>query len=71
MTLPETECIKVTTRLTAIRRFRRSYRRLDYYPEPAALRAINTMKSSSPDKTYRESIDYLVVAGFRAVTGNR
>lgn len=51
---------------TAMQKFRRMNQRIDYYPVPDAVAAIERLKQSRPGLSAREIIDTLVVAGIKA-----
>ena len=51
---------------SAMQKFRRMNPRIDYYPVPDALSAIERLRQSKPVVSTREIIDCLVVAGIKA-----
>lgn len=53
---------------TYLQRFRKTYRRIDYYPGDAALEAIKSMKAKHQDESFRAILDALVLSGYRSLT---
>jgi len=51
---------------SAMQKFRRVNQRIDYYPVPDAVAAIERLKQSRPGVSTREIIDMLVVEGIAA-----
>lgn len=52
---------------SSMRKFRRENPRIDYYPTPDAVEAIERLKRQHPDEPTRGIIDMLVVAGFKSL----
>ena len=46
--------------------FRKKNPRVDYFPTPEAMAAIDVLRKSYPDVSMREVIDTLVIAGIRS-----
>ena len=67
---PETDNVKVTSRVESVRRFRINCRRIDYYPAPEALTAIDKMRELNSQHTIGQLLDYLVLRGMKATSGN-
>ena len=59
-----TEPIK---RKSSMSEFRKHNRRIDYFPVPDALSAIEQLRKLHPDAPMRAIIDMLVVAGIKAL----
>ena len=68
---PETDNPKVTLRVASVRRFRMNWRRIDYYPAPDALKEIDRMRELNPTHTIGQLLDYLVLHGSKATSGNK
>ena len=66
---PETENSKVIATV-GIRKFREANPRIDYYPMPDALGAIEWLRKRNPAVSTRELIDALLVAGRKSFSGN-
>ena len=54
---------ETTTPETSIQKFRRTYPRVDYFPDVEAHKVIQRMRLAKPGKSTRELIDALVCAG--------
>lgn len=54
----------------SMRKFRQANPRVDYYPIPDAVAAIEWLRERNPKVTTRELIDSLVVEGQRSLSGN-
>ena len=67
---PETDNSKVTARVESVRRFRKNWRRIDYYPAPDALKEIDRMRELNQQHTIGQLIDYLVLQGIKPTSGN-
>ena len=52
-----------TTPETPLQKFRRTYPRVDYFPDVEAHKAIKRMRLAHPGKSTRDLIDALVCAG--------
>ena len=52
---------------TALQKFRKTYPRVDYFPDVTAHAAIAKMRQVQPGKSTREVIDALVIAGAKAL----
>ena len=52
---------------TALQKFRRTYPRVDYFPDVPAAQAIEKMRQAHPGRSTREVIDALVIAGAKAL----
>ena len=50
---------------SAIQKFRRTYPRIDYFPDVEAHRAIERLRKAKPGKSTRELVDALVCAGVK------
>ena len=57
----------MTERKPSMKKFRKENRRVDYYPMPDAVAAIERMKPHYPDEPTRAIIDMLVMAGIKAL----
>jgi hypothetical protein len=51
-----------------MQKFRRENKRVDYYPMPDAVAAIERLRQHYPDAPTRALIDMLVMAGIKALT---
>ena len=56
--------------VTSLQRFRKAYRRIDYYPSDAAMAAIISMKSMRHKDSIRVTLDALVLAGYQCLSKN-
>ena len=56
---------------TALQKFRRTYPRVDYFPDVLAHAASEKMRQAHPGKSTREAIDALVCAGAKALFPER
>lgn len=54
----------------ALAKFRNANPRIDYYPVPDAVAAIESLRLRDPTRSTRELIDTLVVTGMDALSGN-
>ncbi len=54
-----------------VRRYRALHRRIDYSPSPAALAMLEAHLAAGMDNCLAGVIDRLVMAGHRAITGNK
>jgi hypothetical protein len=52
--------------VSALQKFRKTYPRVDYFPDTAAYKVIQQMQRTYPGKSNRELIDALVCAGGKA-----
>ncbi len=52
---------------SSMRKFRKENPRIDYYPLPSAVAAIERLRTHHPDAPTRAIIDMLVVAGIKAL----
>lgn len=52
---------------SAVQKFRKTYPRVDYFPDTLAHQAIARMRQAQPGKSTREVIDALVIAGAKAL----
>lgn len=60
-----------TPNCARVKRFRASHRRIDYVPGPEALEIIEAHFRSNPNNySLAGVLDYLVMAGDHAITGN-
>jgi len=53
---------------TYLQRFRKTYKRIDYYPGDAAMAAIRSVKAKHQDESMRAILDALVLSGYRSLT---
>ena len=67
---PETDNSKVTARVDSVRRYRRKWRRIDYYPAPDALKVIDRIRETNPKHTIGQLLDFLVLQAAKATSGN-
>lgn len=58
----------MTERKPSMQKFRRENKRVDYYPMPDAVAAIERLRQHYPDAPTRALIDMLVMAGIKALT---
>lgn len=63
--LPEIAGPKITSRIAAVRRFRKKWKRVDYYPTLEVWLKIQKLRKLNPEHSINELIDYLVL---RAIT---
>ena len=68
---PESVDGKVSARVEGVRKFRHANPRIDYYPIPDAVAAIEWLRERNPKLSTREAIDTLVVKGKEALSGNK
>ena len=68
---PESVDGKVSARAEGVRKFRQANPRIDYYPIPDAVAAIEWLRERNPKLSTREAIDTLVVKGKEALSGNK
>ena len=54
------------TKVSAVRKFRSENPRIDWYPTPQSVAAIERLRRANPGVSTRELIDALVVAGGKA-----
>ena len=66
--LPEIENHKVMTRIRAVRRFRKKWKRYDYYPTLDAWLKIQKLRELNPKRSINEILDYLVLRSFAKKT---
>jgi hypothetical protein len=59
--LPEIENHKVIPRVEALRRFRKKWKRLDYYPTQEAWLKIQKLRELNPEHSINELLDFLVL----------
>ena len=52
---------------SALQKFRRTYPRVDYFPDVPAARALERIREARPGRSTRELIDALVCAGAKAL----
>ena len=67
---PEIHAPKVTARVATMREFRKRYRRIDYYPSPAALAELDKVRALNPGRTIGQLIDHLVTLACNPASGN-
>jgi hypothetical protein len=58
----------MTERKPSMQKFRKENKRVDYYPMPDAVAAIERLRQHYPDAPTRALIDMLVMAGIKALT---
>jgi len=56
----------MATRNGNVRSFRKQNRRIDYYPDVEAQAEIERLERANPDKSLRQLLDNIVLAGGRA-----
>ena len=61
---------KIPTSVDRVGKFRQTNPRIDYYPMPDAMAAINWLRERKPKANTRELIDALIIAGKKAISGN-
>ena len=59
--LPEIEDPKVTPRIEAVRRFRKRWKRVNYYPTLDVWLKIQKLRELNPERSINEILDYLVL----------
>ncbi len=53
-------------KVSAVRKFRKENPRIDYFPTPDAVAAIERLRKKTPNASTRELIDTLVVEGCKS-----
>ena len=66
--LPEIADPKIDTRIEALRRFRKKWNRVDYYPTLDVWLKIQKLRELNPERSINEILDYLVLRAGRRVT---
>lgn len=60
-----------SARQRAVARYRQRNRRIDYSPSPEVLAVIEHHRSTGAEKVLAGVLDMLVLAGHKAITGNK
>jgi|GEM_PF-3429742 len=67
--LPEIDNPKIDTRIEALRRFRKKWKRVDYYPTLDVWLKIQKLRELNPERSINEILDYLVLRAGSAASG--